>query len=147
MNASEQAKSVDLASKIAAIVSHFRAEFPDARADLKPWANDQDTRELVDPHSIDIGFHLPGFSRRFQSRSILVQIRFHADPLGQSRRAIGTEIVGFDHRGKQWRLSTIVDWQVEGENTPQPDIQEKLRRFCRTIYDLFNAAELGDSQP
>jgi len=146
VNASEQAKSVDLASKIAAIVSQFKAEFPDAKADLKPWANDQDTLELVDPHSIDIGFHLPGFSRRFQSRSILVQIRFHTDPLIATRRAIGTEIAGFDHRGKQWQLSTVVDWQVEGENTPQPEIQEKLRRFCRTTYDLFNALGSEDSQ-
>ncbi|NER00845.1 MAG: hypothetical protein F6K30_29825, partial [Cyanothece sp. SIO2G6] len=79
MNAAEQAKSVDTASKIAAVVNHFKAEFPDARADLKPWANDRDTRELVDPDSIDIGFHLPGFSHRFQSRSILVQIRLCGD--------------------------------------------------------------------
>lgn len=139
MNASDQAKSVNLASKIAAVVSQFKAEFPDARADLKPWANDQDTLDLVDPNSIDIGFHFPGFSRRFQSRSILVQIRFHTDPLAKTHRAVGTEIAGFDHRGKQWRLSTVCTWQVEGDNIPQPDVQEKLRRFCRAVYDLFNA--------
>ena len=157
MNAAEQAKSVDTASKIAAVVNHFKAEFPDAKADLKPWANDRDTRELVDPDSIDIGFHLPGFSHRFQSRSILVQIRLHQDQdetinpdgLNQStfafdgppRRAIGTEIAGFDHRGKQWQLSTVACWQVEGNVSPESEIQEKLKRFCRHVFELFNGPQ------
>jgi len=138
VNAAEKAKSVDAASKIASVVTQFKNEFPDARADLKPWANDQDTLELVDPDSIDIGFHFPGFSRRFQSRSILVQIRFHTDQIAQFHRAIGVELAGFDHRGKQWQLSTVHDWNAEGDNAPAEEVQEKLRRFCRTIYELFN---------
>ncbi|MEM7769819.1 MAG: hypothetical protein AAGA75_01645 [Cyanobacteria bacterium P01_E01_bin.6] len=140
MNAAEKAKSVDTASKIASVVNQFKDEFPDAKADLKPWANDQDTLELVDPDSIDIGFHFPGYSRRFQSRSILVQIRFHTDQLAQIHRAIGVELAGFDHRGKQWQLSTVHDWNIEGENAPDPDVQEKFRRFCRKIYELFNVS-------
>ncbi|MGK7890176.1 MAG: hypothetical protein AB4042_12645 [Leptolyngbyaceae cyanobacterium] len=162
MNAAEQAKSVDTASKIAAVVNHFKAEFPDARADLKPWANDQDTRELVDPDSIDIGFHLPGFSHRFQSRSILVQIRLCSDRelTAQSNstaqphchsepRAIGMEVAGFDHRGKQWQLSTIDRWQVEGNTSPNPDIQDQLRRFCRHVFELFNGPhpDLSTTRP
>jgi hypothetical protein len=79
VNAAEQARGLEVTSKIAAIVNLFKSEFPDAKADLKPWTNDPDTRELVDPDSIDIGFHLPGWSRKFQSRSILVQIRFYED--------------------------------------------------------------------
>jgi hypothetical protein len=79
VNAAEQAIGLELTSKIAGVVNLFKAQFPDAKADLKPWANDAETRELVDPDSIDIGFHLPGWSRRFQSRSILVQIRFFSD--------------------------------------------------------------------
>lgn len=138
MNAAEKAKSFDTASKIASVVNRFKTEFPDARADLNPWANDQDTREWVDPDSIDIGFHFPGYSRRFQSRSLLVQIRFYSDRLTQTYRAIGTEIAGFDHRGKQWQLSTVDDWQALGENTPSPEIQEKLRQFCRNVFELFN---------
>jgi hypothetical protein len=87
MNAAEQARSLEVTTKIAAVVNLFKLEFADARADLKPWQNDPDTRELVDPDSIDIGFHLPGWSRKFQSRSILVQIRLYEDPLdGDSRR-------------------------------------------------------------
>jgi hypothetical protein len=76
MNASERAEGLDITTKIASVVTLFKAQFPDAKADLKPWKNDPDTRELVDPDSIDIGFHFPGWSRRYQSNSILVQIRF-----------------------------------------------------------------------
>ncbi|MGJ3247788.1 MAG: hypothetical protein ACFE0I_17135 [Elainellaceae cyanobacterium] len=139
MNAAEQAKSFEIASKIASIVNQFKADFPDARADLKPWANDQDTRELVDPNSIDIGFHFPGLSRRFHCRSLLVQIRFYGDPVSQTYRAIGIEIAGFDHRGKQWQLSTIGRWQFEGESPPIAEVSDKLKEFCRHAFELFNS--------
>lgn len=138
MNAAEQAKSLEAASKIATVVNLFKAEFPDARSDLKPWANDPDTRELVDPDSIDIGFHFPGFSRLFQSRSLLLQIRFHEDALTGERRAIGIEVAGFNHRGKQWRLSTVENWTFEGENSPAPEMAEKLKSFLRQVLELFN---------
>ena len=100
MNASERALGVELATKIASVVNLFRAEFPDARADLKPWRNDPETREWMDPDSIDIGFHLPGWSPRFQSRSMLVQIRFFTDPLDQVQTFIGIETAGFNHQGE-----------------------------------------------
>lgn len=140
MNAAEQAKGLEAASKIAAVVNLFKSEFPDARADLKPWANDPDTQELVDPDSIDIGFHFPGRSRLFQSRSLLLQIRFHEDALTQERRAIGIEMAGFDHRGKQWRLSTVENWTFEGENSPVPEVAEKLKAFIRQALELFDSS-------
>ncbi|MBF2027828.1 MAG: hypothetical protein IGS48_13870 [Oscillatoriales cyanobacterium C42_A2020_001] len=138
MNAAEQAKSLEAASKIASVVNLFKSEFPDARADLKPWANDPDTRELVDPDSIDIGFHLPGFSRLFQSRSILLQIRFHEDALSGDRRAIGAEVAGFNHRGKQWWLSTVHEWTFEGETTPAEEVADRLKVFLQQALALFN---------
>lgn len=138
MNAAEQATNLEFASKIASVVNLFKAEFPDIRADLKPWANDPATRELVDPDSIDIGFHFPGRSKSFQSRSILVQIRFYQDPLNDSRPCIGVESAGFDHRGKQWRLSTVEDWRFAGASEPQPEAGEKLKQLCRQILEVFN---------
>lgn len=138
MNAAEQAKNIEVASKIAAVVNLFKSEFPDAKADLKPWSNDPDTRELVDPDSIDIGFHFPGWSPRFQSRSILVQIRFYDDPLDRCRRAIGVEAVGFNHAGEQWRLSTVENWNVTGRSHPVPEVIEQLKHFCRNVFELFN---------
>ncbi|MGK7875980.1 MAG: hypothetical protein AB4426_22590 [Xenococcaceae cyanobacterium] len=138
MNAAEQAKGLDVTTKIAAIVNLFKSEFPDAKADLKPWINDPDTRNLVDPNSIDIGFHFPGWSRRFQSRSILVQIRFHKDTLDDSPRLIGVETAGFNHQGQAWRLSTVENWQFVGKYRPADDVGEKLKYFCRQVFELFN---------
>ncbi len=137
MNAAEQARSLQVASKIAAVVNLFKSEFPDAKADLKPWHNDPGTRELVDPDSIDIGFHLPGWSRKFQSRSILVQIRFYEDPSTATKRAIGIQVEGFDYRGKPWRLSTVDEWQFVGECQPAAEVGAKLKHFCREVLSIF----------
>ncbi len=138
MNAAEQANNLEVASKIATLVNLFKTEFPDVRADLKPWMNDPDTLEWVDPDSIDVGFHFPGRSRLFQSRSILVQIRFYQDPVEDVVRAIGVEAIGFDHKGKQWQLSTIDDWHFVGATCPAPEVGEKLKHFCKQILDIFN---------
>ncbi|MGB3138107.1 MAG: hypothetical protein WBG38_08975 [Nodosilinea sp.] len=146
VNAAEQANSIELASKIAAVVGLFKSELPDLRADLKPWANDPATRGLVDPDSIDLGFHFPGVSRLFQCRSLLVQIRLYTDPetdSGQTRfrgdrRVIGLDLAGFDHRGKRWSLSTIDSWVFSGEAMPDPTGRERLRRCCRHVFALFN---------
>lgn len=139
MNAAEQATNLEIASKIATIVNLLKTEFPDARVDLKPWMNDPDTREWVDPDSIDLGFHFPGRSWRFQSRSILLQIRFYQDPETQVRRAIGIEAAGFDHKGKQWQFSTVEDWHFEGESRPRPEAAAELKGFCRKALEVFNA--------
>jgi hypothetical protein len=149
VNAAQQATNLILTSKIASAVSLFRSQFPDAKVDLKPWAEDLDTQELVDPDSIDFSFHFPGWSRRWQSRSVLVQIRFYDDMIAETegkpresiRNFIGLEIAGFDYRGKQWRLSTINDWQFEGEIQPQPEIAEKLKHFCRQMFELFTPTQ------
>ena len=138
MNASERAKGLNIATKIASIVNLFKAQFPDAKADLKPWRNDPDTRELVDPDSIDIGFHFPGWSRRFQSNSILVQIRFYRDPYEKEEKLIGLETSGFSHIGEAWRLSTVENWQFSGSYQPSDDVKQKLKTFCCQVFELFN---------
>lgn len=137
MNASEQATNLMVASKIATIVNLFKSEFPDVRADLKPWMNDDETRELVDPDSIDLGFHFPGVSRSAQSRSLLVQIRLHHEST-QAPRVIGVDVVGFDHRGKQWQLSTIENWRFVGNTEPTPAVGNKLKHFCQQVFEVFN---------
>jgi hypothetical protein len=140
LNAAERATNVMLAGKIASVVSLFRSDFPDARVDLKPWANDRDTKEAVDPDSIDIAFHFPGWSRRWQSRSILLQIRFCTED--DRQQVIGLEAAGFDYRGKQWRLSTIEQWQMEGAVQPIPERVEQLRQFCRHVFELFQQGQV-----
>ncbi|HLP90072.1 MAG TPA: hypothetical protein VK184_15965 [Nostocaceae cyanobacterium] len=138
MNASEQAINLELTSKIATAVNLFKSEFPDAKSDLKPWQNDPETRELVDPDSIDIGFHFPGVSKSWCSRSVLIQIRFYQDPISNLRRAIGIEAAGFDHRGEVWRLSTVGEWNFEGDNLPSPRVGDKLKLVCKQILEVFN---------
>ena len=138
MNASEMATNLEFASKIAAVVNLFKFEFPDAKSDLKPWRSDEQTMELVDPDSIDIGFHFPGVSKSWQSRSILTQIRFYQDPISEMRRAIGVDVAGFDHRGEQWRLSTVENWSVVGKLEPSEEKREKLKAFCRQVLEVFN---------
>jgi len=137
MNAAEQARDIQMATKIASIVNLFKQELPDLRSDLKPWVSDPETRDLVDPDSIDIGFHFPGVSRSCQCRSLLVQIRFHHDPLENQRRAIGLELAGYDHRGQQWRFSTIEHWEFRGESIPNSELQAKLKHCCRQVLELF----------
>ena len=137
MNAAEKAQGLEVTTKIAAIVNLFKSEFPDAKADLKPWKNDPDTRNLVDPDSIDIGFHFPGWSRRFQSRSVLVQIRFYQDPLEDFQRLIGLETAGFNYQGEAWRLSTVEHWQFFGKHLPTEEVKEKLKHFSRQVFELF----------
>jgi hypothetical protein len=139
MNAAEQARGLEVATKIASVVNLFQLPFPDAKADLKPWRNDPDTRHWVDPDSIDIGFHFPGWSRRFQCRSMLTQIRLYQDPEAEKARMIGIEVVGFNHQGEAWRLSTVDNWKLWGEYQPAPDVEEKLKNFCRQVFELFHA--------
>jgi hypothetical protein len=138
VNAAQQATDIALATKIASVVSLFRSEFPDAKVDLKPWARDRDTQESVDPDSIDLSFHFPGWSPQWQSRSVLVQIRFDRDKIESTYNLIGLEIAGFDTWGKKWRLSTINNWEFEGERRPNPETADKLKQFCRQIFELFN---------
>ncbi|MEL6383614.1 MAG: hypothetical protein AAFQ89_14400 [Cyanobacteria bacterium J06626_18] len=138
MNAAEQATSIEFASKIATVVRLFKTEFPDLRVDLKPWTNDSNTRSLVDPDSIDLGFHFPGLSRLLQCRSLLIQIRFHDDSESQAKRVIGIEVGGFDHRGKQWTFSTIHQWGFVGDVVPEATAGDRLKQCCRHIFDVFN---------
>ncbi|NEQ45843.1 MAG: hypothetical protein F6K00_20780 [Leptolyngbya sp. SIOISBB] len=140
MNAAEQATSIEFASKIATVVRLFKLEIPDLRVDLKPWTNDQDTRSLVDPDSIDIGLHFPGVSRLFHCRSLLLQIRFYDDPESQSKRVIGMEIGGYDHRGKQWTFSTIHQWRFMGETVPEGKAGDCLKKCCQQVFEVFSTS-------
>ena len=138
MNAAEQATSLEFASKIATVVNLFKQEFPNIKSDLKPWKNDPETRELLDPDSIDIGFHFPGISKSWQCRSVLIQIRFYHDPIHNTHRAIGLEILGFDHRGQVWRFSTVEQWNFMGDYIPSPSVMEQIKYICTQILQVFN---------
>lgn len=127
MNAVEQATNPESATKIAAIVNLFKRQFPDVKANLKPWTNDPDTQEWVDPCSIDMGFNLP-------AGHTLVQLRMHDNHL------IGIEASCFGPFGSQrWRFSTIGDWTFLGSTPPPAGFQAKLKHTFQEILQLYNS--------
>jgi len=131
MNATEKVASIELASKIATVVNLFRSQFPDARVDLSPWSNDPETKNYLDPESIDLSFSFPGINQRISSRCILVQLRFQGNDL------IGIDACGFSYQGKQWQFSTIGNWEYTGQFPPSSQLADRFKQFCRDVYALF----------
>ncbi|MEM9274711.1 MAG: hypothetical protein AAGA80_17375 [Cyanobacteria bacterium P01_F01_bin.143] len=141
MNAIEQATNLKMISKIEAIVYLFKSKFPEAKADLKPWMQNANTKKYQDENSIDIGFHFPNLDFSCQCRSILMQVKFNQDFRQNKLKAIGIELSGFEHASPLWRLSTIADWQFEGGFPPTVRSQEKLKQICYRIINLFDDSE------
>ncbi|MGB7413974.1 MAG: hypothetical protein WA902_07175 [Thermosynechococcaceae cyanobacterium] len=134
MNAAEQATSPETAAKIAAIVNLFKQQFPKVKANLKPWTNDPETREWVDPDSIDLGFNLP-------AGQTLIQLRL------QNRRLLGIEVACFGPFGSErWKFSTIGNWKFLGQTPPPPGFQAELKQICKEIFTLFNPESINPKQ-
>jgi hypothetical protein len=147
MNAAEQARSVELAQRIAAVAVLFRRFFPDARANLTPWRDDPQTRAFAEQESVDLSFHLPGWSPRSQCRSFLVQLRLEQAPAAGERsqpRLLGLTIRGLTYDAERWRLATVGDWQPAGTHLPQAATVEALQTFARATFSLF---EPGSALP
>ena len=141
MNASEQVRSVQLAQTVAAVAVLFRQHFPDARANLTPWRDDPQTRAHAEQESLDLSFHLPGWSPRSQCRSFLVQLRLERPPAGGAAlpRLLGVTIRGLTYDAERWRLASLGDWQPTGSHLPQPPVVEALQAFVRGVFALFSA--------
>ena len=141
MNAADQVRSVELAQAIASAAALFRGHFPDARANLTPWRDDPQTRAFADCESLDLSFHLPGWSPRSQCRSFLVQLRLEEAPGAGCPRLLGVTIRGLTYESERWRLATVGDWQPTGSHLPQPAVVTALQAFCRSLFDLFAGGE------
>jgi hypothetical protein len=150
MNAADQARSLELAQAIASVAALFRVHFPDARANLTPWRDDPLTRAYAERESLDLSFHLPGWSPRSQCRSFLVQLRLEEAPGqrgGLRPRLLGVTIRGLTYDAERWRLATVGDWSAIGSHPPQPAVAEALRAFCRSVFDLFDSCEDAEADP
>ena len=149
MNASEQVRSVELAQCVASVAALFRQRFPDARANLTPWRDDPQTRAFAEQESLDLSFHLPGWSPRSQCRSFLVQLRLERPPLGGARRPrlLGVMIRGLTYESERWRLASVGDWQPTGSHLPQPAVVQAMQAFCRSLFDLFAGGAGGSGDP
>jgi hypothetical protein len=141
MNASEQARSVELAQAIASVVSLFRHSFPDARANLAPWRDDPITRRFAEQESVDLSFHFPGWSPRLECRSLLVQLRLEHPPRGAGGgrpRLLGVLLRGLTYESERWRLATVGDWRPSGTHLPSPAVVADLQGLCRELFALFD---------
>ena len=138
MNAADQARSLDLAQAIASVATLFREQFPDARANLKPWRDDPLTRAYGEPETLDLSFHFPGWSPRTQCRSLLLQLRLDQPPgEGTRPRLLGVLIRGLTYESERWRLATVGDWQPSGAHLPEAAVVERLQNVCRELFGLF----------
>lgn len=139
MNATEQATSLEMLSKIATIVNLFKASFPDTLADLNPWLDNSETKQFADPSSLDLSFHFIQYKNPYNCRCILMQIYLKRETLTQQVRAIGIELTGHDCRGQQWRLSTLGSGQATGMTPPTSEGSRKLMEISDRILGLFNS--------
>jgi len=141
MNASEQARSVELAQAIASVVILFRDTFPDARANLTPWRDDPLTRHFAERESLDLSFHFPGWSPRLECRSLLVQLQLEHPPRGALSgrpRLLGVLLRGLTYESERWRLATLGDWRPSGTHLPSAAVVADLQGLCRELFTLFD---------
>ena len=140
MNATDQARNLELAQAIAAVAVLFRQHFPDARVNLTPWRDDPQTRAWAEAECVDLSFHCPGWNPRNQCRSMLLQLRLDGAPIGGRPRLLGALIRGLTYESERWRLATLGDWQPSGSHLPDPAVVAKLQTFCRGLFDLLSGA-------
>jgi hypothetical protein len=138
VNAINQAKSLEMISKIEAIVHLFRSQFPNSLADLKPWSQNTETARFENANSIDIGFHFSKLDFPCQCRSILMQVRLERDFESEQLKAIGVELSGYETSDQLWQFSTIDNWHFSGEFPPTIRTQSKLKQVCFQIIKLFS---------
>ncbi|WP_415399135.1 hypothetical protein [Synechococcus sp. W4D4] len=137
MNAGDQARSLELAQLIASVAGLFRQYFPDARANLRPWRDDPQTRAFEDEQTLDLSFHLPGWSPRSQCRSFLLQLSLSGGVASAKPRLLGVTIRGLTYESERWRLTTLGEWLPAGTHPPVESVTLKLKQFCAELFDLF----------
>ncbi|MEM8602707.1 MAG: hypothetical protein AAGF24_02580 [Cyanobacteria bacterium P01_H01_bin.121] len=138
MNASAQARSIGVVSKIASIPILVRAEFPGAIADLNPWLDDPATQQQHDPLSIDFGFSFRQWHPELFCNCVLLQLQMSQDVAHVSCRLAGITATGHGQHGQHWQFSSSADWQFVGEHLPAPIAQERLLHIFNQILILFH---------
>ena len=98
MNAGETVRSVEQVQALASAVTLVRRHFPAAMPNLRPWRDDDQTRQWSEPESIDLAFHFPGWSPRLQCRSLLIQLRLSSDDQERQGHLLGVLMRGMTMR-------------------------------------------------
>ncbi|MEM9090108.1 MAG: hypothetical protein AAGC93_15320, partial [Cyanobacteria bacterium P01_F01_bin.53] len=76
MNASAQALSISVVSKIASVSAIFQSQFPSVIVDFSPWVLDEQAQKQFDPDSIDMAFSFPTWHPPLGCGCMLLQIYF-----------------------------------------------------------------------
>ena len=147
MNAGETVRSVEQVQALASAVTLVRRHFPAAMPNLRPWRDDDQTRQWSEPESIDLAFHFPGWSPRLQCRSLLIQLRLSSDDQERQGHLLRVLMRGMTYEGQRWRLATVGDWQPAGSHLPQPDQVKQLREICQHLFELFPADATNGTGP
>ena len=137
MNASDQVTSLGFVQALASAGTLVKHSFPSASIDFSPWRDDPCTKFWHEEDSLDFSLHFPGWSQKYQCRSLLIQLRVVKDQSEELPRLLGVMMRGVTFDGERWRLATVSDWQVTGSHLPQKVVIEKLRKLCRDLFLLF----------
>lgn len=136
MNATSQAVTPELASKIAHLAVLFRAAFPDSQVDLSPWLTDAKTQSQLDPHSIDLSFYPPRRDGGLTCQCVFIQVHFSDNLLQSTCQLSMIKAHGYICTEQQWQFSTQ-DWAFTGLSTPKFEHQERFNRLIGQIFELF----------
>ncbi|MEM9541880.1 MAG: hypothetical protein AAGA60_20585 [Cyanobacteria bacterium P01_E01_bin.42] len=136
MNATTQAISPELASKIASLAVLFRREFSGSTVDLCPWVDDEETQSALDPYSIDLSFYLPKQIGNLSCRCILIEVHFSEDLLLPYCQLQTIEAYGYTCTQQEWQFSTD-DWRFVGSSIPNIESQVRFSKLVSCISELF----------
>jgi len=148
VNAADAVNSVVLVQALASTVTLVKQRFPAARANLRPWRDDPQTRDWLEEETLDLSFHFPGWSPRLECRSLLLQLRLKSAAIAHpqtSPELLGVLMRGMTFDGERWRLATMGDWQPEGSHLPRQEQVHQLREICRELFILFEDSAASDT--
>ena len=103
MNAVEKIQNLSDVQNLAAAASLVRQHFPAASVSLTPWRDDPETRRWLERETIDLAFHLPGWTPRLQCRSLLMQLQISPLKSDAPPHLLGVLMRGMAFDGERWR--------------------------------------------
>jgi len=140
MNASAQALSISIVSKIANISTIVQEQFPSVSVDFSPWVLDEQTQKQFDPDSIDISFSFATWQPPLSCGCILLQIYFVGDIQSPKQKVRKIKITGHNFSGQHWRFSTHGNCEFSGSCMPSPEGQQQLKSVVAQLQELFGEA-------
>ena len=146
MNASTQARTIGIVSKIANISSIFQSEYPLALVDFSPWVMSEAEQREFDANSLDLSFAFPYWQPDLSCNCILLQVYYLGDLKSAAYTLGKVKMTGHGYRGQHWRFSTHADWQFSGLGIPSQQQQQQLKFVASQLHTLFGRS-VPVSQP